>query len=85
MKILKLKVHVTFKLSGQVLIFIACLLFVCLFIFADVKILHLISLPFPKCWHKLCDDEPAIDNKVVQDLLKIFQVFVVEYFGLSVI
>ncbi|XP_068682290.1 glutaminyl-peptide cyclotransferase-like isoform X2 [Montipora foliosa] len=49
-----------------------------------VKILHLISLPFPSCWHKPCDDEPAISGRVVKDLLKILQVFVVEYFALTV-
>lgn len=54
-------------------------------LFSDVNILHLIPLPFPPCWHRLCDDEHKIDNSVVQHLLKIFQVFVVEYFGLAVV
>lgn len=55
------------------------------FLRRNVKILHLISLPFPPCWHKDCDAHESIDNEVVKDLLKIFQVFVVEYFGLSVV
>ena len=55
------------------------------FFFVDVKILHLISLPFPNCWHQVCDHEGEIDPKVVQDLLKVLQVFVVEYFGLAVV
>ena len=45
----------------------------------------MISLPFPPCWHKDCDAHESIDDEVVKDLLKIFQVFVVEYFGLSVV
>lgn len=55
------------------------------FLRRNVKILHLISLPFPPCWHKRCDADFSIDHNVVKDLLKIFQVFVVEYFGLSVL
>jgi len=55
------------------------------FLEKNVKILHLIALPFPPCWHKYCDDEREIDNAAVQHLLKIFQVFVVEYFGLAVV
>lgn len=55
------------------------------FLERNVNILHLIPLPFPPCWHRLCDDEHKIDNRVVQHLLKIFQVFVVEYFGLAVV
>jgi len=52
---------------------------------SGVKILHLISLPFPPCWHKMCDDSYSINHQVVKDLLKIFQVFVAEYFGLAVV
>ncbi|KAJ7374449.1 hypothetical protein OS493_007555 [Desmophyllum pertusum] len=55
------------------------------FLQRNVKILHLISVPFPNCWHKFCDDNRTIDHNVIKDLLKIFQVFVVEYFGLSVV
>lgn len=55
------------------------------FLERNVKILHLISLPFPNCWHQVCDHEGEIDPKVVQDLLKVLQVFVVEYFGLAVV
>lgn len=55
------------------------------FLHRGVKILHLIPLPFPQCWHKACDDKLSINHHVVKNLLKIFQVFVVEYFGLSVV
>ncbi|KAL9954285.1 hypothetical protein ACROYT_G041804 [Oculina patagonica] len=55
------------------------------FLERNVKVLHLISLPFPPCWHKGCDNKESINHEVVKDLLKIFQVFVVEYFGLSVV
>ena len=60
---------------------------ICLVVFIspDVKILHLISVPYPNCWHEFCDNETEIDAKVVQDLLKVLQVFVVEYFGLAVV
>lgn len=55
------------------------------FLHRGVKILHLISLPFPPCWHKMCDDSFSISHQAVKDLLKIFQVFVAEYFGLAVV
>lgn len=53
------------------------------FLERGVKILHLISVPFPSCWHKPCDNGDEMNERVVTDLLKIFQVFVVEYFGLT--
>lgn len=53
------------------------------FLERGVKILHLISVPFPSCWHKPCDNGAEMNERVVTDLLKIFQVFVVEYFGLT--
>lgn len=40
-----------------------------------VPILHIIPVPFPDCWHKVCDDRQSIDKGTVHDLLKIFHVF----------
>lgn len=49
-----------------------------------VPIVHAIVSPFPDVWHKLTDDETAIDYHSVSDLLKIFGVFAAEYLHLSV-
>jgi glutaminyl-peptide cyclotransferase len=47
-----------------------------------VPILHLICLPFPDVWHKIGDNESAVDYDSVSDLNKIFRVFVAEYLQL---
>lgn len=49
-----------------------------------VPILHLIPLPFPKVWHKLSDDESALDNHVIADLTLILHAYLKEYFRLDV-
>ncbi|ESN95471.1 hypothetical protein HELRODRAFT_193517 [Helobdella robusta] len=50
----------------------------------NVRILHLISYPFPSVWHTLADDEKHIHYPTVQDLLKIFTAFVAEYLNINV-
>lgn len=49
-----------------------------------VPILHLIPVPFPEEWHKMTDNREAIDMMTIDNLNKIFRVYVVEYLHLSV-
>lgn len=49
-----------------------------------VPIVHAIVSPFPDVWHKLTDNESAIDYHSVSDLLKIFGFFAAEYLHLNV-
>lgn len=53
------------------------------FLDRNVPILHLIPVPFPKVWHTLDDDESALDQKTIEDLLKIFRHFLLAYFHLE--
>lgn len=49
-----------------------------------VPIVHAIVSPFPEVWHKLTDNEDAIDHQSVSDLLKIFGLFAAEYMNLQI-
>lgn len=49
-----------------------------------VKIIHVIPSPFPSVWHKLSDNGSALHHPTINDLLKIFKVFVSEYLNLNV-
>jgi len=49
----------------------------------DVPIMHLITAPFPKVWHKITDDRSAIDFNRTSDLNKILRVFTAEYLHMS--
>jgi glutaminyl-peptide cyclotransferase len=49
-----------------------------------VKILHLITSPFPSVWHKLSDDASALHHPTICDLIAIFKSFVAEYLHLNV-
>lgn len=49
----------------------------------DVPILHLITYPFPKNWHKMGDNEQNIHYPTIENLNKIFRVFVAEYLKLT--
>lgn len=49
-----------------------------------VKILHIIPTPFPFVWHRREDDASAIDLDVVENLNKIFRIFVAKSLHLSV-
>ncbi|OQV11412.1 Glutaminyl-peptide cyclotransferase [Hypsibius exemplaris] len=44
-----------------------------------VKIVHLISYPFPSVWHQYSDNEANIHYQTVDDINKIMRVFVCEY------
>jgi len=47
-----------------------------------VPILHLISYPFPKEWHKQSDNEAALDYDTINNIGRILRVFVCEYLHL---
>lgn len=47
-----------------------------------VKILHLITSPFPSVWHRDTDNFDALDFPTIRNLVQIFKVFVSEYFNL---
>ncbi|KAF2076942.1 hypothetical protein CYY_001780 [Polysphondylium violaceum] len=44
-----------------------------------VPILHLIPVPFPSCWHTAKDNADVLDKTVIEDLSKIFRIFVASY------
>jgi len=48
----------------------------------DVPILHLITAPFPKVWHKISDNRESLDFDRISQLNKILRVFVAEYLHL---
>lgn len=45
----------------------------------NVDILHVIPSPFPSVWHTPGDNMAALDFKTIENLNKIFRVFVAEY------
>merc|ERR1712212_1310270 len=49
----------------------------------DVPILHIITKPFPNCWHKFCDSQSNVHYATVEKLNKIFRIFVAEYLQLE--
>lgn len=49
------------------------------FLEKGVKILHLISVPFPSVWHQLSDNADNLHYQTIDDLNKILRVFVCEY------
>jgi len=48
-----------------------------------VPILHLISVPFPKAWHKMGDNRSSLDFRRIGDLNKILRVFTAEYLNIN--
>jgi len=42
------------------------------------KILHLIAMPFPQVWHQQGDDASMIHHPTVNNLMKVFRVFLIE-------
>lgn len=54
------------------------------FLVRNVPVLHIIPTPFPTVWHTENDNRNAIDMHTVENLNKIFRVFVAEYLHLSV-
>ncbi|KAL1453459.1 hypothetical protein WDU94_007597 [Cyamophila willieti] len=49
------------------------------FYYRDVHVLHSIPYPFPSVWHKSSDSKSALDMNTIENLLKIYQMFVLEY------
>lgn len=49
-----------------------------------VPILHIIPTPFPSFWHTSADNKQSIDMHTVENLNKIFRVFVAQYLHLQV-
>jgi glutaminyl-peptide cyclotransferase len=54
------------------------------FLRRKVPILHVIPVPFPEVWHKMDDNLEAVDLLSVENLNKIFRIFVAEYLRLEV-
>ncbi|CAG9584602.1 unnamed protein product [Danaus chrysippus] len=52
------------------------------FLRRDVDVLHIIPNPFPSVWHTERDDMSALDFNTIDNLNKIFRVFVAEYLHL---
>ncbi|XP_067931788.1 glutaminyl-peptide cyclotransferase-like [Watersipora subatra] len=53
------------------------------FLHKGVPILHLISAPFPSVWHTERDNEQALHYPTINNLNKIFRIFVSEYLHLK--
>ncbi|MBN3319372.1 QPCT cyclotransferase, partial [Atractosteus spatula] len=49
------------------------------FLNRGVRILHLIPTPFPSVWHTFEDNEQNLDQPTIENLMKIMQVFILEY------
>ena len=47
-----------------------------------VRVLHWISTPFPRVWHKLDDNEENLHRPTISNLNKLLNVFVAEYLNL---
>lgn len=50
----------------------------------EVPILHVIPTPFPDCWHTPDDNRNVIDMHTIENLNKIFRIFVAEYLHLKI-
>ncbi|KAL0840937.1 hypothetical protein ABMA28_014733 [Loxostege sticticalis] len=53
------------------------------FLRRNVDVLHIIPSPFPSVWHTADDDLTALDFTTIENLNKIFRVFVSEYLHLT--
>ena len=49
----------------------------------DVMILHIIPSPFPSVWHKDSDNADALHHPTINNLNKIFKIFVAQYLHLN--
>lgn len=54
------------------------------FLRRNVPILHMIPVPFPDVWHKMGDNQEAVDVTTVENLSKILRIFVAEYLHIEV-
>ncbi|RWS30866.1 glutaminyl-peptide cyclotransferase-like protein, partial [Leptotrombidium deliense] len=52
------------------------------FLKRDVPVLHLIPSPFPAVWHTDDDDRYHLHDPTINNLVKIFQLFIIEYLHL---
>jgi len=52
------------------------------FLHRGVRVVHWISTPFPRHWHKLSDDESNLHRPTVANLCKILNIFIAEYLHL---
>lgn len=52
------------------------------FLHRGVRVLHWISTPFPRVWHKLDDNEENLHRPTISNLNKLLNVFVAEYLNL---
>ena len=53
------------------------------FLQKGVPPLHIIATPFPQQWHKKGDDSEHLHHPTINNLMKIFRVFLIEYFDLK--
>jgi glutaminyl-peptide cyclotransferase len=54
------------------------------FLRRNVPILHIIPTPFPKVWHRESDNKENLSFSTIDNLLKIFKVFIAEYFHFDI-
>ncbi|KAJ1742985.1 hypothetical protein LPJ78_001566 [Coemansia sp. RSA 989] len=54
------------------------------FVQRDVPVMHLISFPFPKEWHKMGDNAESLNATVIADMSLIMRSFVASYLRLHV-
>lgn len=52
------------------------------FIENDIPVLHLIATPFPRFWHTVNDDAAHMHHPTINNLMKIFKVYLIQYFDL---
>ncbi|XP_053207689.1 glutaminyl-peptide cyclotransferase-like [Panonychus citri] len=49
-----------------------------------VPIVHIIPMPFPSVWHKLSDNHESLSHSAINNLFKIFKVFIASYLHLTI-
>lgn len=54
------------------------------FLIRNVPILHIIPHPFPTVWHTSDDNRNIVDIHTIENLNKIFRVFIAEYLHISI-
>ncbi|KAJ2708359.1 hypothetical protein H4R19_004782 [Coemansia spiralis] len=54
------------------------------FVERNIPVLHLISAPFPRVWHKFADNADALDASVIHDMSLLVRSFVASYLRLGV-
>lgn len=53
------------------------------FLERDVPVLHLIATPFPRFWHKAGDNAANLHHPTINNLLKIFRLYLIEKLNLN--